>query len=113
MDISFPSSGRRDLNPGPTNKGRIRLHSERPTTTPIKGEFGTSPKGHSAEGLFGQRDANRLRQKEAVKGLTKRIEGQIVGGEAKSDEGEELHYDPLLESKSMGLFEKAFRRALI
>ena len=54
----------------------------------------------------------RLRQKEAVKGLTKRIEGQIDGGEAKSDEGEGLHYDPLLESKQMGLFERAFRRVL-
>ena len=54
----------------------------------------------------------RLRQKEAVKGLKKRIEGQIDGGEAKSDESEGLHYDPLLESKPMGLFEKAFRRVL-
>jgi len=65
------------------------------------------------KGYLDKEYAYRLRQKEAVKGLTKRIEGQIVGGEAKSDEGEELHYDPLLESKSMGLFEKAFRRALI
>jgi len=54
----------------------------------------------------------RLRQKEAVKGLKKRIEGQINGGEMKSDEGEGLHYDPLLESKPMGLFERAFMRVL-
>ena len=54
----------------------------------------------------------RLRQREAVKGLTKRIEGRIDGGEAKSDEGEGLHYDPLLESKPMGLFERTFRRVL-
>ena len=56
--------------------------------------------------------AYRLRQKEAVKGLTKRIEGQIDSGEAKSDEGEGLHYDPLLESNQMGLFERYFGRAL-
>ena len=54
----------------------------------------------------------RLRQEEAVKGLKKRIEGQISGGEAKSDEGEGLHYDPLLESKPMGMFERCFRKAL-
>lgn len=54
----------------------------------------------------------RLRQKEAVKRLKKRIEGQISGGEMKSDEGEGLHYDPLLESNQMGLFERAFRRVL-
>ena len=56
--------------------------------------------------------AYRLRQEEAVKGLTKRIKGQISGGESKPDEGDGIHYDPLLESKPMGLFERYFRRAL-
>ena len=52
--------------------------------------------------------AYRLRQKEAVKGLTKRIEGQIDGGEVGGDKaGKGLEYDPLLESK-MGLFERYF-----
>lgn len=60
---------------------------------------------------FLDKEYARLRQKEAVKGLTKRIEGQIAGGEPKSDEGG-LVYDPLLESKPMGLFERAFRRVL-
>jgi len=55
----------------------------------------------------------RLRQKEAVKGLTKRIKGQIDGEEMGGDKiGKGLEYDPLLESKPMGLFERAFRRAL-
>jgi len=64
------------------------------------------------KGYLDKEYAYRLRQKEAVKGLTKRIKGQIDGGEAKSDEGEGIHYDPLLESKPMGLFERYFRRAL-
>lgn len=63
------------------------------------------------KGYLDKEYAYRLRQKEAIKGLKKRIEGQIDGEEANSDEGEGLHYDPLLESK-MGLFERAFRGAL-
>ena len=62
------------------------------------------------KGYLDKEYAYRLRQKEAVKGLTKRIEGQIKGDEPKTDEGG-LTYDPLLESK-MGLFERAFRRVL-
>jgi hypothetical protein len=65
------------------------------------------------KGYLDKEYAYRLRQKEAVKGLTKRIEGQIEAGTAKG-EGEAdkgLEYDPLLESK-MGLFERAFRRVL-
>ncbi len=64
------------------------------------------------KGYLDKEYAYRLRQKEAVKGLKKRIEGQINGGEIKSDEGEGLHYDPLLESNQMGMFERYFRRAL-
>jgi len=53
-----------------------------------------------------------LRQKEALKGLTKRIAGQIDGEEMGGDKiAKGLKYDPLLESK-MGLFERYFRRAL-
>ena len=64
------------------------------------------------KGYLDKEYAYRLRQKEAVKGLTKRIEGQIDGGEVGGDKaGKELEYDPLLESK-MGLFERYFRRAL-
>ena len=56
--------------------------------------------------------AYHLRQQEAVKGLTKRIAGQIDGEEMEGDKiGKGLEYDPLLESK-MGLFERHFRRAL-
>ena len=56
--------------------------------------------------------AYQLRQKEAVKGLTKGIEGQIDGEEMGGDKiGKGLEYDPLLESK-MGVFERHFRRAL-
>ena len=65
------------------------------------------------KGYLDKEYAYRLRQKEAVKGLQKRIEGKIEAGAAKG-EGEAdkgLVYDPLLESK-MGLFERAFRRAL-
>ena len=62
------------------------------------------------KGFLDKEYAYRLRQKEAVKGLQKRIEGQIMGDEPKTDEGG-LTYDPLLESK-MGLFERAFRRVL-
>ena len=65
------------------------------------------------KGFLDKEYAYRLRQKEAVKGLQKRIEGQIEAGaskgEGEADKG--LEYDPLLESK-MGLFEKYFRRAL-
>jgi len=61
------------------------------------------------KGFLDKEYAYRLRQKEAVKGLTKRIEGQIEAGAAKGEGG--LTYDPLLESK-MGLFEKYFRRVL-
>ena len=66
------------------------------------------------KGFLDKEYAYRLRQKEAVKGLTKRIEGQIEGGAAKG-EGEAdkgLEYDPLLEEGRMGLFERAFRRVL-
>jgi len=66
------------------------------------------------KGFLDKEYAYRLRQKEAVKGLTKRIEGQIEAGaskgEGETDKG--LTYDPLLESKPMGLFERAFRRVL-
>jgi hypothetical protein len=65
------------------------------------------------KGFLDKEYAYRLRQNEAVKGLQKRIEGQIEAGAAKG-EGEDdkgLEYDPLLESK-MGLFEQAFRRVL-
>ena len=62
------------------------------------------------KGFLDKEYAYRLRQREAVKGLQKRIEGQIKGDEPKSDESG-LVYDPLLESK-MGLFERAFRRVL-
>ena len=64
------------------------------------------------KGYLDKEYAYRLRQKEAVKGLTKRIEGQIDGEEMGGDKiGKGLKYDPLLESK-MGLFEKYFRIAL-
>ena len=66
------------------------------------------------KGFLDKEYAYRLRQKEAVKGLTKRIEGQIEAGAAKGD-GETdkgLQYDPLLESNQMGMFERAFRRVL-
>ena len=64
------------------------------------------------KGYLDKEYAYRLRQKEAVKGLTKRIEGQIDGDEMGGDQiGKGLEYDPLLESK-MGLFERYFRRAL-
>gem|GEM_PF-1217014 len=66
------------------------------------------------KGFLDKEYAYRLRQKEAVKGLTKRIEGQIEAGAAKG-EGETdkgLEYDPLLEEGRMGLFERAFRRVL-
>ena len=64
------------------------------------------------KGFLDKEYAYRLRQKEAVKGLTKRIEGQIDGEEMGGDKiGKGLEYDPLLESK-MGLFERYFRRAL-
>ena len=64
------------------------------------------------KGYLDKEYAYRLRQKEAVKGLTKRIAGQIDGEEMGGDKiGKGLEYDPLLESK-MGLFERYFRRAL-
>jgi len=64
------------------------------------------------KGYLDKEYAYRLRQKEAVKGLTKRIEGQIDGEEMGGDKiGKGLEYDPLLESK-MGLFERYFRRTL-
>jgi hypothetical protein len=64
------------------------------------------------KGYLDKEYAYRLRQKEAVKGLTKRIEGQIDGEEMGGDKiGKGLEYDPLLESK-MGLFERYFRKAL-
>ncbi len=67
------------------------------------------------KGYLDKEYAYRLRQKEAVKGLKKRIEGQIDTGAAKGGEGEPskgLEYDPLLEEGPMGLFERAFRRVL-
>ena len=65
------------------------------------------------KGYLDKEYAYQLRQKEAVKGLTKRIEGQIDGEEVGGDKiGKGLEYDPLLESK-MGLFERYFRRALL
>ena len=64
------------------------------------------------KGYLDKEYSYRLRQKEAVKGLQKRIEGQIDGEEMGGDKiGKGLEYDPLLESK-IGLFEKYFRRAL-
>jgi len=64
------------------------------------------------KGYLDKEYAYRLRQKEAVKGLTKRIEGQIDGEEMGGDKiGKGLKYDPLLESE-MGLFERCFRKAL-
>jgi len=64
------------------------------------------------KGYLDKEYAYRLRQKEAVKGLTKRIAGQIDGEEVGDDKiAKGLKYDPLLESK-MGLFERYFRRAL-
>jgi len=66
------------------------------------------------KGFLDKEYAYRLRQKEAVMGLTKRIEGQIETGaskgEGETDKG--LEYDPLLEEGRMGLFERAFRRVL-
>ena len=65
------------------------------------------------KGYLDKEYAYRLRQKEAVKGLTKRIEGQIDGEEMGGDKiGKGLEYDPLLESNQMGMFERYFRRAL-
>ena len=65
------------------------------------------------KGYLDKEYAYRLRQKEAVKGLTKRIKGQIDGEEMGGDKiGKGLEYDPLLESNQMGLFERYFRRAL-
>jgi hypothetical protein len=65
------------------------------------------------KGYLDKEYAYRLRQKEAVKGLTKRIEGQIDGEEMGGDKiGKGLEYDPLLESNQMGMFERCFRRAL-
>jgi len=64
------------------------------------------------KGYLDKEYSYRLRQKEAVKGLTKRIAGQIDDEEMGGDKiGKGLEYDPLLESK-MGLFERYFRRAL-
>ena len=64
------------------------------------------------KGYLDKEYAYRLRQKEAVKGLQKRIEGQIDGEEMGGDKSVKgLEYDPLLESK-MGLFERCFRKAL-
>jgi hypothetical protein len=64
------------------------------------------------KGYLDKEYAYGLRQKEAVKGLTKRIEGQIDGEEVGGDKiAKGLEYDPLLESK-MGMFERYFRRAL-
>jgi hypothetical protein len=64
------------------------------------------------KGYLDKEYSYRLRQKEAVKGLTKRIAGQIDGEEMGGDKiGKGLEYDPLLESK-MGLFERYFRKAL-
>ena len=64
------------------------------------------------KGYLDKEYSYRLRQKEAVKGLTKRIEGQIDGEEVGGDKiVKGLKYDPLLESK-MGLFERCFRKAL-
>jgi hypothetical protein len=64
------------------------------------------------KGYLDKEYSYRLRQKEAVKGLTKRIAGQIDGEEMGGDKiAKGLEYDPLLESK-MGLFERAFRGAL-
>ena len=65
------------------------------------------------KGYLDKEYAYRLRQKEAVKGLTKRIAGQIDGEEMGGDKiGKGLEYDPLLESNQMGMFERHFRRAL-
>jgi hypothetical protein len=65
------------------------------------------------KGYLDKEYSYRLRQKEAVKGLTKRIEGQIDGEEMGGDKiGKGLEYEPLLESNQMGLFERYFRRAL-
>jgi hypothetical protein len=64
------------------------------------------------KGYLDKEYSYRLRQKEAVKGLTKRIAGQIDGEEMGGDKiGKGLEYAPLLESK-MGLFERHFRKAL-
>lgn len=64
------------------------------------------------KGYLDKEYAYRLRQKEAVKGLTKRIAGQIDGEEMVGDKiGKGLEYDPLLESK-VGLFERCFKKAL-
>jgi len=65
------------------------------------------------KGYLDKEYAYRLRQKEAVKGLTKRIAGQIDGEEMGGDKiGKGLEYDPLLESNQIGFFERAFRRVL-
>jgi hypothetical protein len=64
------------------------------------------------KGYLDKEYAYHLRQKEAVKGLTKRIAGQIDGGEVGDDKiAKGLQYAPLLESK-MGMFERHFRSAL-
>ena len=64
------------------------------------------------KGYLDKEYAYRLRQKEAVKGLTKRIAGQIDGEEMGGDKiAKGLEYAPLLESK-MGMFERHFRKAL-
>jgi len=64
------------------------------------------------KGYLDKEYAYRLRQKEAVKGLQKRIAGQIDGEEMGGDKiAKGLQYAPLLESK-MGLFERYFRKAL-
>ena len=65
------------------------------------------------KGYLDKEYSYRLRQKEALKGLTQRIGGQIDGEEMGGDKiGKGLEYDPLLESNQMGLFERYFRRAL-
>lgn len=64
------------------------------------------------KGYLDKEYAYHLRQQEAVKGLTKRIAGQIDGAVMGGDKiAKGLEYDPLLESK-MGMFERHFRRAL-
>ena len=65
------------------------------------------------KGYLDKEYAYRLRQKEAVKGLQKRIAGQIDGEEVGGDKiAKGLEYNPLLESNQMGIFERYFRKAL-